>query len=98
MSTLHEPPRQYQLNNFDNRNSALINQIYSQIEDLKERSCERLDEIERERSIDLVKEYEYRNGRLNIRQQKAFGLSILQVKAQTRKQDLSSLQILFQIY
>jgi superfamily II DNA or RNA helicase len=103
MNTLHERLRQYQLNNFDNRNSALINQIYSQIEDLEERSRERLDEIERERSIqlqpikriaqlrlepleenngrvipddvvDLVKEYEYRNGRLNIRQQKAFGL------------------------
>ncbi|EID44043.1 DEAD/DEAH box helicase [Parageobacillus thermoglucosidasius] len=103
MNTLQERLHQYQLNNFDNRNSALINQIYSQIEDLEERSRERLDEIERERSIqlqpikriaqlrlepleenngrvipddvvDLVKEYEYRNGRLNIRQQKAFGL------------------------
>jgi secreted Zn-dependent insulinase-like peptidase len=71
MNTLQERLRQYQLNNFDNRSSALINQIYSQIEDLEERSSERLDEIERERSIQLqpikriaqlVKEYEYRNG------------------------------------
>jgi DNA anti-recombination protein RmuC len=70
MNTLQERLRQYQLNNFDNRSSALINQIYSQIEDLEDRSSERLDEIERERSIQLqpikriaqlVKEYEYRN-------------------------------------
>jgi predicted metal-dependent hydrolase len=70
MNTLQELLRQYQLNNFDNRSSALINQIYSQIEDLEDRSSERLDEIERERSIQLqpikriaqlVKEYKYRN-------------------------------------
>jgi secreted Zn-dependent insulinase-like peptidase len=70
MNTLQERLRQYQLNNFDNRSSALINQIYSQIEDLEDRSSERLDEIERERSIQLqpikriaqlVKEYKYRN-------------------------------------
>lgn len=70
MNTLQERLRQYQLNNFDNRSSALINQIYSQIEDLEDRSSERLDEIERERNIQLqpikriaqlVKEYKYRN-------------------------------------
>ncbi|MEL3958214.1 hypothetical protein NST17_13560 [Caldifermentibacillus hisashii] len=37
---------QYQQNNFDNKNSALINQTYSQIDYLEERSRERLEEIE----------------------------------------------------
>jgi hypothetical protein len=53
MRTLQERLIQYQQTNFDNKNSALINQTYSQIDDLEERSRERLEEIERERSIQL---------------------------------------------
>ncbi|ARK30110.1 DEAD/DEAH box helicase [Halalkalibacter krulwichiae] len=53
MNTLQERLQQYESNNEDNRNSALINQTYTQIEDLEERSRERLDEMERERSIQL---------------------------------------------
>jgi hypothetical protein len=37
----------------DNKNSALINQTYTQIDDLDERSRDRLDDIERERCIQL---------------------------------------------
>ncbi|MGG4012579.1 hypothetical protein [Bacillus smithii] len=103
MTILQNRLLQYEQNNNDNKNSALINQIYTQIEDLEERSRERLEDIERERSIHLqpikriaqliiepskentgrlipndvfqiVKEYEYRNGRLNIQKRKAFGL------------------------
>ncbi|MBT2687284.1 DEAD/DEAH box helicase [Bacillus sp. ISL-47] len=53
MTTLQNRFFQYEQNNFDNKNSALINQTYTQIEDLEERSRERLDDIERERSIQL---------------------------------------------
>lgn len=53
MRTLQERLMQFQQTNFDNKNSALINQTYSQIDDLEERSRERLEEIERERSIQL---------------------------------------------
>lgn len=102
MTTLQNRLLQYEQNNNDNKNIALINQTYTQIEDLEERSRERLDDIERERSIQLlpikriaqlilepaeqtgrvipddvfqeVKEYEYKNGRLNIQKRKAFGL------------------------
>ncbi|PUB09614.1 DEAD/DEAH box helicase [Paenisporosarcina sp. OV554] len=103
MLTLQDRILNYEQNNFENKNSALINQTYTQIEDLEERSRERLDDIERERSIQLqpikrivqltleptdqitgrvvpddmfqmVKEYEYQNGRLNVIKRKAFGL------------------------
>ncbi|MED4182080.1 DEAD/DEAH box helicase [Priestia megaterium] len=53
MTTLQNRLFKYEQNNFDNKNSALINQTYTQIEDLEERSRERLDDIERERSIQL---------------------------------------------
>lgn len=102
MQTLQERLTNYLSDNLNNKNSALINQTYTQIEDLEERSKERLENIERERSIQLqsikpitqlhvqpivsaarvipkdfvevVKEYEYQNGRLNIRVKNAFGL------------------------
>ncbi|MBM7583922.1 SNF2 family DNA or RNA helicase [Bacillus pakistanensis] len=102
MTTLQNRLFQYEQTNLDNKNSALINQTYTQIEDLEERSRERLDDIERERSIQLqpikriaqlvleytvqtgrvipddvfqkVKEYEYKNGRINIQKRNAFGL------------------------
>ncbi|MDQ0156520.1 DEAD/DEAH box helicase [Robertmurraya andreesenii] len=53
MITLQNRLLQYEQSNIDNKNSALINLTYSQIEDLEERSRERLDDIERERSIQL---------------------------------------------
>ena len=53
MTTLQDRLLHYEQNNIDNKNSALINQTYTQIEDLEERSRERLDDIERERSIQL---------------------------------------------
>ncbi|WP_368658428.1 helicase-related protein [Metabacillus halosaccharovorans] len=102
MQALQERVTNYLVDNLNNKNSALINQTYTQIEDLEERSKERLENIERERSIQLqsikpitqlhvqpiesaarvipkdfievVKEYEYQNGRLNIRVKNAFGL------------------------
>lgn len=102
MQVLQERLTNYLDDNLNNKNSALINQTYTQIEDLEERSKERLEDIERERSIqlqsiksltqlhvqpissaariipadyvDVVKQYEYDNGRLNIREKKAYGL------------------------
>ncbi|WP_428912069.1 DEAD/DEAH box helicase [Niallia sp. Krafla_26] len=53
MITLQNRLFQYEQTNIDYKNSALINQTYTQIEDLEERSRERLDDIERERSIQL---------------------------------------------
>lgn len=53
MTTLQDRLLHYEQNNIDNKNSALINQTYTQIEDLEERSRDRLDDIERERSIQL---------------------------------------------
>ncbi|MBO0587707.1 helicase-related protein [Sporosarcina sp. E16_8] len=53
MGTLQSRLFEYEQNNIENKNSALINQTYTQIEDLEERSSERLDDIERERSIQL---------------------------------------------
>ncbi|WP_409305712.1 hypothetical protein [Peribacillus sp. SCS-155] len=53
MTNLQSRLLQYEQNNIDNKNSALINQTYTQIEDLEERSPERLDDIKRERSIQL---------------------------------------------
>ncbi|RFU67465.1 DUF2075 domain-containing protein [Peribacillus saganii] len=102
MQTLQEKLTNYLSDNLNNKNSALINQTYTLIEDLEERSKDRLENIERERSIQLqsikpitqlhiqpivsaarvipkdfievVKEYEYQNGRLNIRVKNAFSL------------------------
>lgn len=102
MQVLQERLTNYLEDNPNNKNNALINQTYTQIEDLEERSKERLEDIERERSIqlqsiksltqlhvqpisnaariipadyvDVVKQYEYDNGRLNIREKKAYGL------------------------
>lgn len=102
MQILQERLTNYLDDNPNNKNSALINQTYTQIEDLEERSKERLEGIERERSIQLqsiksltqlhaqpisspariipkdyaevIKQYEYDNGRLNIREKKAYGL------------------------
>lgn len=102
MQVLQERLTNYLDDNLNNKNSALINQTYTQIEDLEERSKERLEDIERERSIQLqsiksltqlhvqpissaariiptdyaevIKKYEYGNGRLNIREKKAYGL------------------------
>ncbi|MFJ7699063.1 helicase-related protein [Lysinibacillus fusiformis] len=102
MQVLQERLTNYLDDNPNNKNSALINQTYTQIEDLEERSKERLEDIERERSIqlqsiksltqlhvqrissaariipadyvDVVKQSEYGNGRLNIREKKAYGL------------------------
>ncbi|MDF2856759.1 MAG: helicase, partial [Neobacillus sp.] len=53
MMTLQNRLLHYEQNNIENKNSALINQTYTQIQDLEERSRERLDDIERERSIQL---------------------------------------------
>jgi SNF2 family DNA or RNA helicase len=53
MQTLQERLLNYKDQNEDNKNSAIINQTYTQIEDLEERSRDRLEDIERERSIQL---------------------------------------------
>lgn len=53
MNVLQERLTNYLHDNINNKNSALINQTYTQIEDLEERSKERLDDVERERSIQL---------------------------------------------
>lgn len=102
MQILQERLTNYLNDNLNNKNSALINQTTTQIEDLEERSKERLEDVERERSIQLqsikslaqlhvepnnkvariipadyieiVKEYEYSHGRLNVREKNAYGL------------------------
>jgi SNF2 family DNA or RNA helicase len=103
MITLQERLKKYQAENVDGKNSALINQTYAQIEEIEQRSKQRLQEIERQRSIQLqpvkriaqfkvqpnghetgrvipahykeiLEEYEYGEGRVNVRTQKAFGL------------------------
>jgi len=53
MTTLYERLQRYQTEDVAHKNSALINQTISQIEDLEERRHDRLEEIERERSIQL---------------------------------------------
>lgn len=53
MTTLYERLQRYQAEDVAHKNSALINQTISQIEDLEERRHDRLEEIERERSIQL---------------------------------------------
>jgi superfamily II DNA or RNA helicase len=53
MESLQNRLQKYQEENTDGKNSALINQTYVQIEELEDRSKERLSEIDRERSIQL---------------------------------------------
>ncbi|MGY4691003.1 helicase-related protein [Salibacterium sp. K-3] len=53
METLQERMHHYQNHNIDEKNRALINQTYAQIDELEDRSKERLNEIDRERSIQL---------------------------------------------
>ena len=53
METLQERLQKYQEENIGGKNSALINQTYAQIDEMEDRSKERLNEIDRERSIQL---------------------------------------------
>ncbi|MBU9710541.1 DEAD/DEAH box helicase [Evansella tamaricis] len=53
MGTLQDRLKKYQEENIDGKNSAIINQTYAQIDELEDRSKERLKEIDRERSIQL---------------------------------------------
>lgn len=53
METLQERLKKYQEENVEGKNSALINQTYAQIDEIEDRSKERLTEIDRERSIQL---------------------------------------------
>ena len=103
MTTLQNRLKKYQAENTEGKNSALINQTYAQIEEMEQRSKQRLQEIERQRSIQLqpvkriaqframpdghetgriipekykefIEDYEFGEGRLNVRAQAAFGL------------------------
>lgn len=103
METLQDRLKKYQEENVEGKNSALINQTYAQIDEMEDRSKERLTEIDRERSIQLkpvkriaqlrvqpngtensrvipedylemIEDYELRQGRINVRVQQAFGL------------------------
>lgn len=53
METLQERLAKYQAENTEGKNSALINQSYAQMEEVEDRSKERLDQIDRERAIQL---------------------------------------------
>lgn len=53
MNTLNERLERYREQNFDGKNTVLINQTFTQIEELEERSRDRLEEIHRERMIQL---------------------------------------------
>ena len=53
MDTLQERLMKYQEENVEGKNSALINQTYAQIDEMEDRSKERLTEIDRQRSIQL---------------------------------------------
>src|SRR5699024_9615290 len=53
MTTLQDRLKKYQSENIEGKNSALINQTYAQIEEMEQRSKQRLQEIERQRSIQL---------------------------------------------
>ncbi|SDK32497.1 DEAD/DEAH box helicase [Lacicoccus qingdaonensis] len=53
MTTLQNRLKKYQAENTDGKNSALLNQTYTQIEEMEQRSKQRLQEIERQRSIQL---------------------------------------------
>uniref|UniRef100_UPI0038620D64 DEAD/DEAH box helicase n=1 Tax=Lentibacillus songyuanensis TaxID=3136161 RepID=UPI0038620D64 len=103
METLQERLIKYQQENVEGKNSALINQTYAQIDEMEDRSKERLSQIDRERSIQLkpvkriaqfkiepsgvangrvvpedylpiIEDYELQQGRLNVKEQQAFGL------------------------
>src|SRR5699024_10629386 len=51
--TLQARLKKYQEDNLEGKNSALINQTYAQIDEMEDRSKERLTEIDRQRSIQL---------------------------------------------
>ncbi|MEH7248591.1 helicase-related protein [Neobacillus niacini] len=51
MNTLNERLERYRAENYDGKNTALINQTFAQIEELEEKSQERLEETEREKMI-----------------------------------------------
>lgn len=53
LETLEERLKKYQDENIEGKNSALINQTYAQIDEIEDRSKERLGEIDRQRSIQL---------------------------------------------
>lgn len=53
IETLQQRLEKYQKENVERKNSALINQTYAQIDEIEDRSKERLNEIDRERSIQL---------------------------------------------
>src|SRR5690606_873052 len=53
METLQKRLKKYQEENVEGKNSALINQTYSQLDEMEDRSKERLTEIDRQRSIQL---------------------------------------------
>ncbi|UCZ53202.1 DEAD/DEAH box helicase [Bacillus shivajii] len=53
METLQDRLKKYQEENVEGKNSALINQTYAQIDEMEDRSKDRLSEIDRERSIQL---------------------------------------------
>jgi superfamily II DNA or RNA helicase len=53
METLQERLKKYQEENIEGKNSALINQTFAQIDDIEDRSKERLTKIDRQRSIQL---------------------------------------------
>ncbi|OXM13803.1 helicase [Paenibacillus herberti] len=103
MNSLYDRLQQYQNTNTDHRNSALINQTLSSIEETEERRNDRLEQVDRERSIQirsikkiaqfhvvphttdfgrvlpidyegLIRDYEIRNGRTNVKMQHAYGL------------------------
>ncbi|MEH7307913.1 helicase, partial [Neobacillus drentensis] len=51
MNILNERLERYRAENYDGKNTALINQTFTQIEELEEKSQERLEETEREKTI-----------------------------------------------
>ncbi|WP_163530745.1 DEAD/DEAH box helicase [Halobacillus ihumii] len=53
IETLQQRLEKYQRENVERKNSALINQTYAQIDEIEDRGKERLNEIDRERSIQL---------------------------------------------
>jgi len=53
METLQQRLKKYQEENIDGKNSALINQTYAQIDEIEDRSKERMDEIDRQKAIQL---------------------------------------------
>lgn len=51
MNILNERLERYRTENYDGKNTALINQTFTQIEELEEKSHERIEETEKERMI-----------------------------------------------